>query len=151
MMRKWRRHILSTPLAQTFLFAPGNAIGFIGAAGPWSDTDEIMKLSDANHIPLTVYDGCNHSLECNDTLKNIENLKDIMQRAKDFCKGCWQCIKNSGKTDSGKSGQCDFGISWWYRAGRAGKCAFRPIWTCGDRWDGYTHNVAEHAGKSVEI
>lgn len=84
----YARHILYTPLAQTFLFAPGNAIGFIGTADPWSDTDEIMKLSDANHIPLTIYDGCNHSLECDDTLKNIENLKDIMQRTKDFCKGC---------------------------------------------------------------
>ena len=80
------RHILYTPLAQTYLFAPKHAVGFIGTADPWSDTDEIIRLSDTNHIPLTVYDGCNHSLECNDTMKNIENLKDIMQRTRDFCK-----------------------------------------------------------------
>ncbi len=80
------RHILYTPLAQTYLFAPDHAIGFIGTADPWSDTDEIIRLSDINHIPLTVYDGCNHSLECGDTLKNLETLKDVMQKTRNFCK-----------------------------------------------------------------
>lgn len=81
------RHILYTPLAQTYLFAPNHAIGFIGTADPWSNTDEIIRLSKEKHIPLTVYDDCNHSLECNDTLKNLETLKDIMQKTMDFCKG----------------------------------------------------------------
>lgn len=80
------RHILYTPLSQTYLFAPEHAVGFIGTEDPWSDVDEIIRLSDANHIPITVYEGCNHSLECADTLKNIENLKDIMQRTMDFCR-----------------------------------------------------------------
>ena len=84
---KLARHVLYTPLVQTFLFAPDHAIGFIGTADPWSDTDEIIRLSKANHIPLTVYDGCNHSLECVDTLKNIENLKDVMLKTMNFCKG----------------------------------------------------------------
>ena len=84
---KRARHILYTPLKQTYLFAPDHAIGFIGTADPWSDTDEIIRLSNTNHIPLTVYDDCNHSLECNDTLKNLEILKDVMQRTMDFCKG----------------------------------------------------------------
>lgn len=83
---KSARHVLYTPLAQTYLFAPDHAIAFIGTADPWSDTNEIIRLSDENHIPLTVYEDCNHSLECDDTLKNIENLKDIMQRTGDFCK-----------------------------------------------------------------
>ena len=84
---KEARHILYTPLAQTYLSAPRHAIGFIGTADPWSDTDEIIRLSDANHIPLTVYDACNHSLECKDTLKNLEILTDVMQKTMDFCKG----------------------------------------------------------------
>lgn len=84
---KCARHILYTPLAQTYLFAPDHGIAFIGTADPWSDTDEIIRLSSANHIPLSVYDGCNHSLECNDTFKNLENLKDIMEKTMDFCKG----------------------------------------------------------------
>ncbi len=81
------RHILYTPLAQTFRFAPEQAIAFIGTADPWSDTEEIIRLAEENHIPITVYEGCNHSLEGDDTLKNIENLKDVMQRTRDFCKG----------------------------------------------------------------
>lgn len=80
------RHILYTPLAQTFLFAPDRAVAFIGTADPWSSTEEIIRLSEENHIPITVYEGCNHSLECDDTLKNIENLKDVMQRTADFCR-----------------------------------------------------------------
>lgn len=80
------RHILYTPLAQTYLFAPDHGIAFMGTADPWSDTDEILQLSNTAHIPLTVYEGCNHSLECADTLKNIENLKDIMQKTMEFCR-----------------------------------------------------------------
>ncbi len=82
------RHILYTPLAQTYLFAPQHALGFIGTSDSWSDTAEIIQLSKTNHIPLIVYEGCNHSLECNDTSKDLENLKDIMQKTIDFCKGC---------------------------------------------------------------
>ncbi|MDE5598304.1 MAG: alpha/beta hydrolase [Lachnospiraceae bacterium] len=80
------RHILYTPLAQTYLFSPKHAIAFIGTADPWSNTDEIIRLSNANRIPLTVYDECNHSLECSDTLKNLETLTDVMQKTRDFCK-----------------------------------------------------------------
>lgn len=79
------RHVLYTPLAQTFLFAPEHAVAFIGTADPWSDTDEIIRLSETKRIPLKVYDDCNHSLECSDTLKNLEILRDVMQRTKSFC------------------------------------------------------------------
>ena len=83
------RHILYTPLSQTYRFAPDHAIGFIGTADPWSDTDAIIRLSNANHIPMVVYEGCDHSLECDDTLKNIENLMDIMQKTLDHCRGTY--------------------------------------------------------------
>ena len=73
-----------TPLAQTFLFTPNNAIGFIGTADPWSNIDEITQLSAENHIPLITYEGCNHSFECDDALKNIETLKDVMQKTRNF-------------------------------------------------------------------
>lgn len=86
---KHAKHVLYTPLAQTFSFAPDNAIGFIGTADPWSNIDEIIRLSKANHIPLTVYEGCNHSLECDSTLQNLEIIKDVMQKTMDFCKKCF--------------------------------------------------------------
>lgn len=78
------RHILYTPLVQTYDFAPDNAVAFIGTADPWSDVDEIIRLSDRHHIPLTTYEGCNHSLECDDAMKNIEIMQDVMRRTKEF-------------------------------------------------------------------
>lgn len=80
------RHVLYTPLAQTFLFAPDHAAAFIGTADPWSSTEEIVRLSKKNQVAITVYEGCNHSLECADALKNIEILTDVMQRTRDFCR-----------------------------------------------------------------
>lgn len=77
------RHILYTPLAQTYSFAPSNAIAFIGTADPWSNVDEIIQLSAEHYIPLFTYEECNHSLECSDTLRNIEILKDVMQKTRD--------------------------------------------------------------------
>lgn len=79
------RHVLYTPLVQTYSFAPDRAVAFIGTEDPWSSTEEIVRLSQEKHIPLTIYEGCNHSLECPDILKNIENLKDVMQRTMRFC------------------------------------------------------------------
>ncbi len=81
------KHILYTPLAQTFLSAPKNAAAFIGTADPWSDIDKIIRLAETNHIPLAVYEGCNHSLECDDALKNLEILTDVMRRTFDFLRG----------------------------------------------------------------
>lgn len=84
------RHVLYTPLAQTFSFtlsapfAKEKAVAFIGTADPWSDTDEIIRLAEINHIPLTVYEDCNHSLECGDTLKNIDILRDVMHKTMAF-------------------------------------------------------------------
>ena len=79
------KHVLYTPLAQTFLSAPKHAIGFIGTADPWSDTNEIIQLSKKYQIPLFVYDGCNHSLECCDTMKNLEIIEDVMEKTLAFC------------------------------------------------------------------
>ena len=83
---KHARHILYTPLSQTFISAPENAAAFIGSADPWSDINEITRLAETNHIPLTIYEGCDHSLECGDAMKDLEILTDVMQKTTDFCK-----------------------------------------------------------------
>lgn len=79
------RHILYTPLIQTFSFEPGEAEAFIGTADAWSKVDEIIRLSGACRIPLNVYEGCNHSLECGDSLRNLEIMREVMQKTRDFC------------------------------------------------------------------
>ena len=37
-----------------------------------------------NRLPLYVYDDCNHSLECGDTERNLEILKDVMEKTREF-------------------------------------------------------------------
>ena len=72
------RQILFTPLEQTFIFHPGNAIGFIGTNDPWCDSSEVIRLAKEQNIPMSVYEGANHSLETGDAIKDIENIKDVM-------------------------------------------------------------------------
>lgn len=78
------RNIIYTPLVQTFNFEPQNALAFIGTADAWSDANDIIRLANEQKIPIEVYGNCNHSLECEDTLRNIEILNDVMTKTKDF-------------------------------------------------------------------
>lgn len=78
------RHVLYTPLAQTFSFAPENGIAFIGTKDPWSDVDEVQWLSRKNNTPIYVYGGTNHSLEAGDWLGDLNILKDVMAKTSDF-------------------------------------------------------------------
>lgn len=82
------RHVLYTPLALTYEFAPQHAIAFLGAADPWSDVDAVTAQSRANGTPITVYAQANHSLETPDTLRNIQILGEVMQNTADFLHGC---------------------------------------------------------------
>ncbi len=78
------RHILYTPLSQTFRFAPKNAIAFIGTADGWSDPAEVVALAKQADIPIEVYDNCNHSLETADVMANLERLQNIMEKTREF-------------------------------------------------------------------
>ena len=78
------KHVLYTPLEQTFLYNPKNAIGFIGTSDPWSNVSEIVEQSKKKNIPLFVYEGANHSLETDDTMGNIDILKSVMEKTKGF-------------------------------------------------------------------
>ena len=82
------RHILYTPLKDTVLAFEGvkdiDAIAFIGSADPWSNVPEVIDLAAKNSIPLHVYEGVNHSLESKDTLADLDIMKDVMSKSKDF-------------------------------------------------------------------
>jgi phosphoglycolate phosphatase len=82
------RHILYTPLKDTVLALEGvkeiDAIAFIGSADPWSNVPEVIELAEKNNLPLHVYEGVNHSLEAEDTLANLDILKDVMAKSKKF-------------------------------------------------------------------
>ncbi len=78
------KHILFTPLEQTFLFPGVNGIAFIGTSDPWSDTSKVISLSENKNIPIHVYEGANHSLETGNTFKDLEIITDVLNICKDF-------------------------------------------------------------------
>lgn len=80
------RQIWYTPLEATFSFAPpaDSCIAFLGSADPWSDVQTVRRLADEQNIPLSLYEGCNHSLESGDVLRDTEILHDVMQKTSCF-------------------------------------------------------------------
>lgn len=69
-----------TPVEATFSFGTREAVAFIGEADPWSDVAAVCKMAEDAGIPIFTYPACNHSLECTDVLKNIEILRDVMEK-----------------------------------------------------------------------
>lgn len=76
------RHILYTPLEETYTFAPKHAVAFIGTADPWSDVPAVIQMSEAQGVPMHVYENANHSLETEDTLQNLKILQDVVEKTK---------------------------------------------------------------------
>ncbi len=76
------RHILYTPLEATYNFAPKHAAAFIGTADPWSDVPAVIRMSEAQGVPMHVYENANHSLETADTMQNLNILQDVVEKTK---------------------------------------------------------------------
>lgn len=72
------KHILYTPLKYTYAYPLSTGIAYIGTADPWSDVNEVVRLSESQGIPIRVFDGLNHSLEGEDTIENLKILNTIM-------------------------------------------------------------------------
>ena len=77
-------HILYTPLEATYTFAPKHAVAFIGTADPWSDVPAVIRMSEAQGVPMHVYENANHSLETCDTMQNLKILQDVMEKTYGF-------------------------------------------------------------------
>ena len=84
------RSVSYTPLTDTFTFAQaGEGIFFHGTADPWApDTKAIQKGCDAIGQTLYLTEGANHSLETGDVIRDVENLKGILERVKAFLLNC---------------------------------------------------------------
>lgn len=78
------RQVLYTPLEQTFLFEHGNAIAFIGTADPWSEVKKVVGRSQNQAVPIYVYEDADHSLEKGNVLQNIDILKSVMNKTKNY-------------------------------------------------------------------
>ena len=80
------RHILFTPVEDTFSFPLGNAFAFHGTADPWADTETIKRLCRESGVPLYITENANHSLETGDVQRDIRNLETVMNRVKALMK-----------------------------------------------------------------
>ena len=78
------RHVLYTPLEYTFEFHPKGALGFIGTADSWCVPAEVLKRAEEQGIPMHVYDKANHSLETGDVLKDLDTMKEVMEKTSGF-------------------------------------------------------------------
>ena len=81
------RHILFTPLEETFASPVTDAIAFHGTADPWADTSRLRALCGRAGIPLMLTEQANHSLETGDVLQDLRNLETVMEQAAAWIRG----------------------------------------------------------------
>ena len=82
------RFILYTPLDDTFAFPQGESIAFTGNDDPWvgREKSRIPEICKEKNIPCHIIEGGNHSLECGDALKDIENIRIVKEETERFIK-----------------------------------------------------------------
>ena len=82
------KHLLYTPLKETFLAFEDvgkiDAMAFIGSEDPWSHVPSVIQQAEALGISIHRYEGANHSLETEDTFRNLEILTDVMDKSKKY-------------------------------------------------------------------
>ena len=79
------RNIYYTPLEETFSrIRPESGIAFHGTADPWAGDEAVIRGCEKMHIPLTVIENANHSLETGNVRKDISNLGKIMEQVYQF-------------------------------------------------------------------
>ena len=82
------KQLLYTPLVETFNPFEGkkdiDAMAFIGTKDPWSDVSKVVDRAKELGIPIHIYEGANHSLETDDTLSNLQTIKDVMDKSRKY-------------------------------------------------------------------
>ena len=84
--KKQIRFVLYTPLDDTFAFPLGESIAFTGSDDPWvgREKSRIPEICKEKNIPCHIIEEGNHSLECGDTMKDIENIRFVMGETAGF-------------------------------------------------------------------
>ena len=79
------RHILFTPLAETFIHATkGCGIAFSGTKDQYADHEQIKASCEQFNIPLTAVKDGNHSLETGDIIHDLATMQTVMQAVKEY-------------------------------------------------------------------
>lgn len=84
------KQLLYTPLSDTINALDSDnaesakALAFIGSEDPWSNVPEVIEQANQKKIPIILYDGLNHSLESENTMANLDVLRDVMAKSREF-------------------------------------------------------------------
>ena len=79
------RQVVFTPVPQTFdRIRKGAGIVFHGLADPWCDSDIAREKCAELELPLYKIERANHSLETDDPIEDLSNLKRIMEKVEVF-------------------------------------------------------------------
>ena len=79
------RQVVFTPVPQTFdRLRKGAGIVFHGLADPWCSTDIAGEKCAELELPLYKIEKANHSLETDDPIEDLSNLKWIMEKVEAF-------------------------------------------------------------------
>ncbi len=78
------KQVWYTPLEETFSYNQHEVIAFIGEDDPWSNVDNVKKYALEQGITLYSYEGSNHSLESENVDKNIEILREVIKKTRDY-------------------------------------------------------------------
>ena len=81
------RHILFTPLEETFRFPVREAAAFHGTADPWADTSRIREACREREIPLFIAENANHSLETGCAERDLQILAEVLHDVCRFMQG----------------------------------------------------------------
>lgn len=81
------RQVLYTPVIRTFDFPLARSVAFHGTADPWIQTGDCVTGCRNAGVPLHLFEGANHSLECGDVGRDLEFLSKVMRITRNFING----------------------------------------------------------------
>ena len=85
------RHVLFTPVEETFQFADREAIVFHGTGDPWAETTAIEEQCRALGITLYETENANHSLEIGNVDADIDTMKKTMRIVREYIQNHLPC------------------------------------------------------------
>ncbi len=80
------RNIFFTPVQQSFQVIKDEGILFHGTADPWLDHKIFLEECGKTNYPYYLVEGGNHSLETGDALKDLNNLRWMMETVDRYIK-----------------------------------------------------------------
>lgn len=78
------KQVIFTPVQEELSFSFQNSIVFHGTADGWCATEDLKKRCAEDQAELYLIENANHSLETENVLLDLQNMRDIMQKVQDY-------------------------------------------------------------------